>query len=105
MRMNLQIKDAGAWRNLVRPQPSTIGAVMCAAAELLRSLQEPRTVMRIMVGDTQLYTCSAPTYLWMPCPQPADTTVVDGIVHTICTICDGSGTWEGKACACRSKGT
>lgn len=61
--------------------------------------------MRVMNGDKQIYTCSAPTFVWLPCEElagrgPGD----DSFAYKICTICDGSGTWQGKDCVCRADG-
>lgn len=64
--MRLQIKDTGAWRNLVSFTHAEELDVLKAAAELLRALQQPRTVLRVVETDTPLFTCSAPDYLWLP---------------------------------------
>jgi hypothetical protein len=62
--MKLQIKDAGAWRNLAAFTGAEERAVLRAAADLLRSLQQPRTVMRVAEGDTPLLWCRAPEFTW-----------------------------------------
>jgi hypothetical protein len=64
--MKLQIKDAGAWRNMVSFSRSEEVAVLKAAADLLRSLQQPRTVLRVVETDTTLFTCSGPDFVWKP---------------------------------------
>lgn len=62
--LKLQIKDAGAWRNIVTfSKPNRIG-VLRASADLLRSLQEPRISMRVVEGETTIYHCAAPAYMW-----------------------------------------
>lgn len=63
--MKLQIKDSGAWRNLVAFTTAEEVNVMHAAAGLLRALQQPQTVMRVAEGDTPLFFCRAPGYLWI----------------------------------------
>lgn len=62
--MKLQIKDAGAWRNLVTFTAAEEVNVMHAAVGLLRALQQPKTVLRVAEGDTPLFFCRAPDYLW-----------------------------------------
>lgn len=62
--MKLQIKDSGAWRNLVAFTIAEQTDVMQAAANLLRALQQPHTVMRVAEGDTPLFFCRAPSFLW-----------------------------------------
>ncbi|MES2148632.1 MAG: hypothetical protein V4508_02455 [Pseudomonadota bacterium] len=62
--MKLQIKDAGAWRNIAGFTRVDEKAVLAAAADLLRSLQQPHTVLRVAEGDTPLFWCRAPDFLW-----------------------------------------
>jgi hypothetical protein len=62
--MRLQIKDAGSWRNLVGFDADQQAAVLHAAAELLRSLEQPKTVMRVADGDIALLFCRAPEFTW-----------------------------------------
>jgi hypothetical protein len=62
--MKLQIKDAGAWRNMVSFTRNEEQAVLKASSDLLRSLQQPRTVMRVVEGDTPLFNCAAPDFVW-----------------------------------------
>lgn len=64
--MRLQIKDAGSWRNLVAFTRAEEVDVLKAAAELLRSLQQPKTVLRVAEGDTPLLFCRAPEFVWSP---------------------------------------
>lgn len=64
--MRLQIKDSGAWRNMVAFTAAEEVAVLKAAAELLRALQQPRTVLRVAEGDTPLFFCQAPDFIWSP---------------------------------------
>lgn len=62
--MKLQIKDSGAWRNVLslteREQPQ----IMAAATSLLLVLNQPKTAMRLVNGDLVLDSCSGPTFLW-----------------------------------------
>lgn len=62
--MKLQIKDSGAWRNLVGFTSNQEAAVLAAAANLLEVLEQPKTVMRIAEGDTPLLWCRAPGFEW-----------------------------------------
>ena len=62
--MRLQIKDAGAWRNLVAFTTDRETEVLQAAASLLRALNQPNTVMRVAEGDTALFYCRAPDFTW-----------------------------------------
>jgi hypothetical protein len=62
--MRLQIKDAGSWRNLVAFTHAEEVAVLRAAADLLRSLQQPKTVLRVAEGDTPLFFCRSPEFTW-----------------------------------------
>jgi len=64
--MRLQIKDAGSWRNLVVFTRAEEVDVLKAAAELLRSLKQPKTVLRVAEGDTPLLFCRAPEFVWSP---------------------------------------
>jgi hypothetical protein len=62
--MRLQIKDSGAWRNVAVFTLHEQVDVMQAGANLLRALQQPHTVLRVAEGDTPLFFCRAPSYLW-----------------------------------------
>jgi hypothetical protein len=62
--MKLQIKDAGAWRNLVAFTTAQEPAMLAAAANLLEVLDQQKTVMRIAEGDTPLLWCRAPDFTW-----------------------------------------
>jgi hypothetical protein len=62
--MKLQIKDADAWRNVATFTGADEPGVLAAAAKLLEVLQCPRTVMRVVEGDTPLLFCRAPDYVW-----------------------------------------
>lgn len=62
--MKLQIKDSGAWRNMIAFTVREQVDVMHAAAALLQSLQQPQTVLRVAEGDTPLFFCRAPSFLW-----------------------------------------
>jgi hypothetical protein len=98
--LKLQIKDSGSWRNLVPFDRDALRAVLFAALGLLRALAQPKTVLRVMDGDKLLYTCSAPDYIWRPAVEPAFDRLADA--DEPCAMCDGSGTWFGKACGCKS---
>jgi hypothetical protein len=63
-KLKLQIKDAGAWRHIVTFSKTDKIGVLRASADLLRSLQQPRTTMRVVQGDIPIYFCAAPTYMW-----------------------------------------
>lgn len=62
--MKLQIKDAGSWRNMTAFTTAEEPSVLKAAADLLRALQQPKTVLRVAEGDTPLLFCRAPDFLW-----------------------------------------
>jgi hypothetical protein len=62
--MNLQIKDAGPWRSMAAFTVAEQADVMQAAANLLRALRQPRTVLRVADGGRALFYCAAPDYLW-----------------------------------------
>lgn len=62
--MRLQIKDSGAWRNMAAFTTVEQSDVMQAASSLLQALQQPHTVLRVAEGDTPLFFCRAPDYLW-----------------------------------------
>lgn len=62
--MRLQIKDSGSWRNMAAFTTAEQVDVMQAGANLLRALQQPKTVLRVAEGDTPLFFCAAPDYLW-----------------------------------------
>lgn len=64
--MKLQIKDSGAWRNIAVIAEPQRQAVMAAGADLLRSLRQPMTDLRIADGDQVIYRCSGIDFLWRP---------------------------------------
>jgi hypothetical protein len=64
--MKLQIKDAGAWRNVATFTSDEEPGVLAAAANLLEVLKCPRTVMRVAEGDTPILWCRAPEFTWRP---------------------------------------
>lgn len=61
--MKLQMKDAGAWRNVVNFEADRRDEVMTAAVPLLRALHL-KTVMRVVDGETPLFVCSSPDFMW-----------------------------------------
>lgn len=99
--LKLQIKDAGAWRNLVSFDQVNLRAVLYAAVGLLRSLQQPKTVMRVTAGAVVSFTLAAPDYIWRPIEPEGAGAPVDSCSDD-CIICDGSGTWFGKVCVCKA---
>jgi hypothetical protein len=62
--MRLQIKDSGAWRNMAAFTTAEQEDVMQAGANLLQALQQPHTVLRVAEGDTPLFFCRAPEFIW-----------------------------------------
>jgi len=64
--MKLQIKDSGAWRNVVSFEPSRREEVEAAGAALLQAAGCPKIAMRISEGDQVLAYCEAPVCSWRP---------------------------------------
>jgi hypothetical protein len=62
--MKLQIKDSGAWRNVLTFDASRMADVEVASAALLQAAGCPKTVMRISEGDQVLARCEPPAYMW-----------------------------------------
>lgn len=61
--MKLQIKDAGAWRNVASFTKGQEESVLQAAAALLQTL-DSKTAMRVVEGEVTRASCTAPDYLW-----------------------------------------
>lgn len=61
--MKLQIKDSGAWRNVLTFEAGQIDEIKAAAPALLRAAW-PGTVMRIADGDQVLEYCEQPACEW-----------------------------------------
>ncbi|HEY1042378.1 MAG TPA: hypothetical protein VGE60_00805 [Telluria sp.] len=70
--MRLQVQDSGTWRNVVTFTNHELPAVMAAASQLLRALNQPATSMRIAEGDTPIDSCQPPACAWssQPAAQP-----------------------------------
>jgi len=62
--MKLQVKDSGAWRNVLVFDEARQGEVEAAAAELLRAAGCAKTAMRICEGDQVLARCEPPACAW-----------------------------------------
>ena len=61
--MKLQIKDAGAWRNVASFTDEQEPAVLPAAATLLQALG-PKIALRVVDGEVTRASCTAPDYTW-----------------------------------------
>jgi hypothetical protein len=62
--MKLQIKDAGAWRNVLTFDASRTADVEDAAATLLRAAGGLKTTLRICDGDLAVSYCEQPACAW-----------------------------------------
>jgi len=62
--MKLQIKDSGAWRNVVSFEASRMAAVEATSAALLLAAGTEKTSMRICDGDQVLARCETPDCMW-----------------------------------------
>ena len=62
--MKLQVKDSGAWRNVLPFDAGRTAEVEVAAAALLRATGGLSTVMRIVDGDLVMAYCAQPDCLW-----------------------------------------
>jgi hypothetical protein len=62
--MKLQVKDSGAWRNVLHFDASRTADVEEAAAALLRAAGGLRTAMRIADGDLVMSYCEQPACTW-----------------------------------------
>lgn len=62
--MKLQVKDSGAWRNVISFEASRMADVELASAALLQAAGCSRTVMRICEGDQALARCEPPALMW-----------------------------------------
>ena len=62
--MKLQIKDSGAWRNVLSFSAGNSSEVEQAAAALLRAAGGLGTAMRIMDGDLVMRYCEQPACEW-----------------------------------------
>jgi len=64
--MRLQVKDSGAWRNVLVFEAGRTAEVETAASELLRAAGGLRTTMRICDGDRVMAYCEQPACEWRP---------------------------------------
>jgi hypothetical protein len=62
--MKLQVKDSGAWRNVLAFEPARMADVEAASAALLQAAGCQKTVMRISEGDQVLARCEPPACMW-----------------------------------------
>jgi hypothetical protein len=62
--VKLQIKDSGAWRNVVNFEPARMADVEVASAALLQAAGCEKTAMRICEGDQVLARCATPDCMW-----------------------------------------
>jgi hypothetical protein len=62
--MKLQVKDSGAWRNVLVFDAARAAAVEEAAASLLRAAGGSGTAMRISDGDLVKTRCEQPACVW-----------------------------------------
>lgn len=62
--MKLQIKDSGAWRNVLAFDAARTADIEAAAAALLRAAGGQGTAMRICDGDLVKARCEQPACEW-----------------------------------------
>lgn len=62
--MKLQVKDSGAWRNVLPFDAAHTAEVEAAAAALLRATGGLSTVMRVVDGDQVVAYCAQPDCVW-----------------------------------------
>jgi len=62
--MKLQVKDSGAWRNVLHFDAARTADVETAAAALLRAAGGLKTSMRICCGDLVMAYCEQPACEW-----------------------------------------
>ena len=62
--MKLQIKDSGAWRNVLSFTPDRMADVEVAGVALLQAAGCDKTTMRICEGDQVLARCETSDYMW-----------------------------------------
>lgn len=62
--MKLQIKDSGAWRNVVSFTPDRMADVEVASAALLQAAGCEKTALRICEGDQVLARCETQDCMW-----------------------------------------
>ena len=62
--MKLQLKDSGAWRNVLSFDVARTAQVETAAAALLGATGGVSTVMRVLDGDLVIAYCAQPDSVW-----------------------------------------
>lgn len=62
--MKLQVKDSGAWRNVIVFDVASRPEVEAASAALLLAAGCDRTALRICEGETVLARCEPPACMW-----------------------------------------
>lgn len=64
--LKLQIKDSGAWRDVLRFPAEHQDRVQVAAANLLEVRGGGRAAMRMVDGQTVIARCEQPACEWRP---------------------------------------
>lgn len=64
--LKLQIKDSGAWRNVVSFPAEKQGSVQAAAANLLEVSGADKSAMRLVDGEAVIARCEQPGCQWVP---------------------------------------
>jgi hypothetical protein len=64
--MKLQVKDSGAWRNVLNFDQGRRAEVEAAGAALLQAAGCVKTTMRISDGERALAYCEPPACTWRP---------------------------------------
>ena len=64
--MKLQIKDSGAWRNVLSFDGAHQTDVEVAGSALMQAAACRKTTLRIVDGITVVAYCEAPTWSWRP---------------------------------------
>lgn len=64
--MKLQIKDSGAWRNVLNFDPARRADVEAAGVALLQASGCLKTTLRISEGDQVQAYCEPPACTWRP---------------------------------------
>lgn len=62
--MKLQIKDSGAWRNVLSFDASRMADVESTSAALLQAAGCSKTAMRMCDGDQVVARCEPPAFMW-----------------------------------------
>lgn len=62
--MKLQIKDSGAWRNILDFQPEQCDDIETAGTLLLRAVRPTKTMLRIIDSERVIAYCEAPHCTW-----------------------------------------